>query len=85
MPSFRIFDDVDDLGNYIEDPKLRHPVDTVSGTACISEDNHQREAPVLPSKAATTHQNVQLKVSFVFSGCFFVWSQYAGALSLIVR
>ena len=56
----------------MEDPKLRRPVGTVSGTACISEDNHQREAPVLPSKAATTHQNAQLKVSFVFSGCFFV-------------
>jgi len=70
MPSFRMFDDEDDLGNYVEDPKLRRPVGPVSGTACTSDDNLQREARVLPSKAATTHQNVQLNVSFVFSGFF---------------
>jgi len=65
-----MFDDEDDLGNYVEDPKLRRPVGPVSGTACTSDDNLQREARVLPSKAATTHQNVQLNVSFVFSGFF---------------
>ena len=26
MPSFRMFDDEDDLGNYVEDPKLRRPI-----------------------------------------------------------
>jgi len=70
MPSFRMFDDEDDLGNYVEDPKPRHSIGLVSGTACTSDDNLQREARVLPSKAATTHQNVQLNVSFVFSGFF---------------
>jgi len=70
MPSFRMFDDEDDLGKYVEDPKLRHPVGPVSGTACTSDDNLQREARVLPSKATTTHQNVQLNVSFVFSRFF---------------
>ena len=70
MPSFRMFDDEDDLGNYVEDPKLRRLVGPVSGTACTSYDNLQIEARVLPSKAATTHQNVQLNVSFVFSGFF---------------
>ena len=44
MPSFRMFDDEDDLGNYVEDPKLRHPVRLVSSTACTSDDNLQREA-----------------------------------------
>ena len=39
MPSFRMFDDEDDLGNYVEDPKLRHPVGPVSGTTCTSDDN----------------------------------------------
>jgi len=72
MPSFRMFDDEDDLGNYVEDLKLRRPIGPVSSTACTSDDNLQREARVLPSKAATTHQNVQLNVSFVFSGVFFV-------------
>ena len=55
MPSFRMFDDEDDLGNYVEDPKLRHPVRLVSSTACTSDDNLQRETRALPSKAATTH------------------------------
>ena len=58
MPSFRMFDDEDDLGNYVEDPKLRRLVGPVSGTACTSYDNLQRETRALPSKAATTHQNV---------------------------
>ena len=71
MPSFRMFDDEDDLGNYVEDPKLRSRVGPVSSTACTSDDNLQREARVLPSKAATTYHNVQLNVSFVFS-IFFV-------------
>jgi len=34
IPSFRMFDFEDDLGNYVEDPKLRRPVGLVSGTAC---------------------------------------------------
>lgn len=34
MPSFRIFEDEDDLGNYVEDPNLRRPVGPVSGTTC---------------------------------------------------
>ena len=34
VPSFRLFDDEDDLGNFIEDPKLRRPIGTVSGTSC---------------------------------------------------
>ena len=71
MPSFRMFDDEDDLGNYVEDPKLRRPVGPVFGTTCTLDDNLQRETRVLPSKGATTHQNVQLNVSFVFS-IFFV-------------
>jgi len=38
------------LGNYVEDPKLRRRVGPVSGIACTSDDNLQREARVLPSK-----------------------------------
>ena len=34
MSSFRMFDDEDDLGNYVEDPKLRRLVGLVSFTAC---------------------------------------------------
>ena len=34
IPSFRMFDFEDNLGNYIEDPKLRCPVGPVSGTTC---------------------------------------------------
>ena len=34
IPSFRMFDFEDDLGNHAEDPKLRHPIGPVSGTAC---------------------------------------------------
>ena len=34
IPSFRMFDFADDLGNYVEDPKLRCPVGLVFGTAC---------------------------------------------------
>lgn len=64
MPSFRFFEDEDDLGNRIEDPKLWRPVGPLSSTTCTSYDNHQREAPVLPSKVPTTHQNVQLKVQY---------------------
>ena len=70
MPSFRMFDDEDDLGNYVEDPKLRRPVGPVFGTTCTLDDNLQRETRVLPSKGATTHQNVQLNVSFVFFWVF---------------
>ena len=66
-----MFDFEDDLGNYVEDPKLRHPVSPVSGTTCTLDENRQREAALLPSKAATTRQKLQLKVSFVFSGSFF--------------
>ena len=34
IPSFRMFDFEDDLGNYVEDPKLRCHVGPVSGTTC---------------------------------------------------
>ena len=44
MPSFRMFDDEDDLGNYVEDPKLKRPVGPVYSTTCTSDDNLQREA-----------------------------------------
>ena len=54
IPSFRMFDFKDDLGNCVEDPKLRRPVGSVSGTACpidrvisvirraVSNDMHQK-------------------------------------------
>ena len=54
IPSFRMFDFEDDLGNYVEYPKLRHLVDPISGTACpidrvisvirraVSNDMHQK-------------------------------------------
>ena len=54
IPSFRMFDFEDDLGNYVEEPKLRHPVGLVSGIACpidrvisvirraVSNDMHQK-------------------------------------------
>ena len=54
ISSFRMFDFEDDLGNYVEDPKLRHPVGLVSGIACpidrvisvirraVSNDMHQK-------------------------------------------
>ena len=34
IPSFRMFEFEDDLGNYVEDPKLRRLVGLVSFTAC---------------------------------------------------
>jgi len=54
-----LLDDEDDLGNYVEDPKLRRPVGTVSGTACpneranyviplvVSTDMHQESNPMV--------------------------------------
>ena len=54
IPSFRMFDFEDDLGNCVEDPKLRRPVGPVSGTTCpidrviyviqraVSNDMHQK-------------------------------------------
>ena len=59
IPSFRIFDFEDDLGNYVEDPKRRRPVGPVSGTACpidrvifvirhaVSNDMHQKDNSVV--------------------------------------
>jgi len=53
-----LLDDEDDLGNYVEDPKLRRPVGTVSGTTCpderlnyviplaVSTDMHQEANPM---------------------------------------
>ena len=36
IPSFRMFESEDDLGNYVEDPKLWHHIGPLSGasTAC---------------------------------------------------
>jgi hypothetical protein len=35
VPSFKIFDDEDDFGNYDADPNLRHLVGSSSGTCCL--------------------------------------------------
>ena len=54
-----MLDDEDDLGSYVEDPKLRRPVGTVLGPTCpderanyvipltISTDMHQEANPVV--------------------------------------
>ena len=57
--SFRLLDDEDDLGNYVEDPKLRRPVGTVSGTTCPDE----RANYVIPLAVSTDmHQEANLVV-----------------------
>jgi len=67
MPSFRIFDDEDDMGNFIEDPKLRRPIGPVSSTACTSNENQQKGV------ATTTRLQPQVEVqsesSFYFQFC----------------
>ena len=39
-PPFRLLDDEDDLGNFIENPELRHPVD-YSGPPMTSEERQE--------------------------------------------
>ena len=34
VPSFRMFEELDDLGNYVADPNLRRPVGTTCDTSC---------------------------------------------------
>lgn len=37
VPSFRLLDDEDDLGNFVEDPKMRRPVGTLSAPPCPND------------------------------------------------
>ena len=56
-----MLDDEDDLGNYVEDPKLRRPVGTISGTACLDE----RANYVIPLAVSTCmHQEAILWYMF---------------------